>query len=51
LESRSGFLTVARRGNPNPNAAVRWGDPTTDEMLIGELYYVPADTIKTGVRK
>jgi hypothetical protein len=42
--------TVARRGNPNPNAAVRWGDPTTDEMLIGEFYYVPADT-KTGAKE
>jgi hypothetical protein len=40
--------SVARKGNPNPNAAVRWGDPTTDEMLIGEMYYVPTDPPKPG---
>ncbi len=25
--------------NPDPAAEVRWGDPTTDEMLIGIVYY------------
>lgn len=25
--------------NPDPSADVRWGDPTTDEMLIGIVYY------------
>jgi hypothetical protein len=26
--------------NPDPTAAVRWGDPTSDEMMIGGLDYV-----------
>lgn len=26
--------------NPDPNKAVRWGDPTDDEMMIGWLDYV-----------
>ena len=26
--------------NPDPTKAVRWGDPTSDEMMIGWLDYV-----------
>lgn len=26
--------------NPNPKIAVRWGDPTTDEMMIGGLDFI-----------
>jgi hypothetical protein len=29
--------------NPDPTAAVRWGDPTTDEMMIGGLDFVSPD--------
>ena len=29
------------RANPNPNAAVRWGDPTYYEMMIGVMNFVP----------
>ncbi len=28
--------------NPDPTAAVRWGDPTTDEMMIGGLDFIAA---------
>lgn len=27
--------------NPDPEAAVRWGDPTSDEMMIGGIDFVP----------
>jgi hypothetical protein len=30
--------------NPDPEAAVRWGDPTTDEMLIAGLAYTERPT-------
>jgi hypothetical protein len=40
--------SVARKGNPNPNLSVRWGDPTSDEMLIGMINYVVSQTTKTG---
>ncbi|MBI4474578.1 MAG: thiol-disulfide isomerase [Acidobacteria bacterium] len=30
----------SNRFNPDPNIAVRWGDPTYDEMMIGEMFYI-----------
>ena len=34
--------------NPDPTKAVRWGDPTYDEMMIGWIEYTPDNqTIKT----
>jgi hypothetical protein len=35
--------SVARRNNPDATKAVRWGDPTSDEMLIGMLRYVATE--------
>jgi hypothetical protein len=35
--------SVARRSNPNANASVRWGDPTSDEMMIGMINYIVED--------
>jgi hypothetical protein len=32
--------SAAKRSNPNPGVAVRWGDPTSDEMMIGAMHYV-----------
>jgi hypothetical protein len=32
--------------NPDPNRAVRWGDPTYDEMMIGWMEYVIPNEIK-----
>lgn len=32
--------------NPDPNKAVRWGDPTYDEMMIGWMEYVVPNEIK-----
>lgn len=32
--------TGKNRSNPNPDATVRWGDPTYDEMMIGGMNYV-----------
>jgi hypothetical protein len=34
--------SVANRSNPNPGVAVRWGDPTADEMLAGFINYIPS---------
>jgi hypothetical protein len=31
--------SAANPFNPDPKAEVRWGDPTTDEMLIGIVFY------------
>ena len=39
--------SVGRKGNPNPNTDVRWGDPTSDEMLVGMMTYIPSHTTKT----
>ncbi len=36
------------RANPNPNAAVRWGDPTYYEMMIGIMNFVPSGGAKTA---
>jgi len=36
--------SAKNRYNPDPTKAVRWGDPTYDEMMIGWMdYLVPAD--------
>lgn len=41
LESTAGFDNSANnRFNPDPNAAVKWGDQTTDEMHIAFLELV-----------
>ena len=36
------------RVNPNPNAAVRWGDPTYYEMMIGIMNFVPSGAAKAA---
>jgi hypothetical protein len=33
--------------NPDPKSEVRWGDPTTDEMMIGGIDFVAAATKST----
>jgi hypothetical protein len=33
--------SMANPVNPNPSAAVRWGDPTYYEMMIGVINFVP----------
>jgi hypothetical protein len=32
--------SAANAANPNPNATVKWGDQTWDEMMIGYIDYV-----------
>jgi mono/diheme cytochrome c family protein len=34
------------RANPDPDAAVRWGDPTYYEMMIGAINFIPSDALK-----
>jgi hypothetical protein len=36
--------SAANQGNPNPAVEVRWGNMTTDEMLIASLVYSLAET-------
>ncbi len=33
--------------NPDPTRAVRWGDPTTDEMMIGWLDYIVPNSARS----
>jgi hypothetical protein len=35
--------------NPDPAKAVRWGDPTYDEMLIGYIDYIPERKAVAGM--
>jgi hypothetical protein len=36
--------SAKNRHNPDPTKAVRWGDPSYDEMMIGWIEYtVPID--------
>lgn len=34
--------------NPDPTKAVRWGDPSYDEMMIGWIEYVVANSLKAS---
>jgi mono/diheme cytochrome c family protein len=34
--------------NPDPTKAVRWGDPSYDEMMIGWIEYVVPNNVKTS---
>ncbi len=36
--------------NPDPNKAVRWGDPTYDEMMIGWMEYVVPNSSRNEVK-
>jgi len=38
--------SAANKYNPDPDKAVRWGDPTYDEMMIGWMEYVTSNTGK-----
>ena len=35
--------------NPDPTKAVRWGDPSYDEMMIGWIEYVVPNSVKAAV--
>ena len=41
--------SAKNKSNPDPGKAVRWGDPTYDEMLIGYLDYRPERKVVAGL--
>jgi peroxiredoxin len=40
----------ANPANPDPKAAVRWGDQTDEEMMIGYIDYIPDLPVETKAR-